>query len=444
MNKKLIFAIAGALSLIIVLLVFMLGGLGSNSVRTWQVKQSVSGEVTIVDKPGYYMKMFADVWDYPRSIQTFYSSHSKEGNSGDDSISVTFNDGGNAKISTMVRFDMPSDETHRLLLHRTFGNANECKTLIDSVRAHLVNCLKNSAPLMSASENQAGRKAEFNRIVEEQLRHGLYKMRIAPKVVQDLTDQTGHPVTVYATEVVTDDKGSPVIQQTSPLDEYGIVVTQFSVTGTEYDDAIQKQFAAKKDSFLNAEQSKAQREQEVQQRLMIVEQGLREKAEAEAKANKEKATAVIAAQLKAEVAEQEKKEAETKANQALSVAKIEKQEAETRAEKELSVAQIRTKAAEQEALAIKTLADAKAEQIKKAGSITEREQTLATILADRDAKIAQALSTVRTPQVWMSGSGTNGGDVQNNLLSIALLRWAGIDLAKTQQIVNSNAEQPSK
>ena len=109
-----------------------------------------------------------------------------------------------------------------------------------------------------------------------------------------------NPITVFATEIVNDTNNNPIIDQPSPLFEYGMGVLQFSIEGTKYDEETERQFAAKKKSFLAAEKSKAEREQEVQQRLMIIEKGLREKAEVEAEANKVKAKAIIEAQQKVE------------------------------------------------------------------------------------------------------------------------------------------------
>ena len=79
-------------------------------------------------------------------------------------------------------------------------------------------------------------------------------------------------------------------------------VMQFSITLIEYDPATLAQFAAKKQSFLNAEKSKAQRQEEVQRRLMIEEQGLRQIAEIQAAENQKKERAVIEASQKEEVA----------------------------------------------------------------------------------------------------------------------------------------------
>ena len=422
-----------AFALLIVVIVVGVNTVGRNDVANWQVKQGWDGSIEIIDEPGYYWKPLAKIWTYPRSIQTFYDDDQK--NKKDETIGVTFNDGGTAKISSMVRLAMPTTKDERLQLHRTFGNGNDCQNVTDAAWAHLVNVLKNSAPLMSASENQAGRKAEFNQVVEEQLRGGLYQMKIISKKAKDQTDQGGNEITVYSTELSLGSNGVPMLAQESPLASYGISITQFSVTDTLYDEQTLKQFSAKKESFLAAEKSKAEREQEVQLRLMTVEKGLREKAEVEAIANKQKATATIEAQQKVEVAAKTKEEAETKANQQLSVAKIEKEQALTKANQLLEVSVINARAAEADAKGIITLAEAQAKKISLAGAITEKDRTLAEIQKERDIGVAQYLSQIRTPSIIMAGGagdGAAGGGMQNNLLNILLLKAAGIEVRQSE------------
>ena len=180
---KLVLVGLAVLTVLAVALVIGTGGFGHNNFENWQLKQSVSGNVEVVDSPGYYTKMFATVWTYPRSVQVFYSKDAKEGNSEDESIDVTFNDGGQAQMSCMVRYNTPTSVEQRQKLHQNFsGNIHNVTA---AVRAHLVNCLKNTAPMMSASENQSARKAEFNLLVEEQFKNGLYEMR---KVTKELKD----------------------------------------------------------------------------------------------------------------------------------------------------------------------------------------------------------------------------------------------------------------
>lgn len=432
MLSKMKLIIAGIVAFIslIVLIICWNGLIGSNDDQNWQVKQNLSGSVEIIDKPGLYPMLFPTVWTYPRSIQTFYSAAGEDGQTEDDSISVTFNDGGTADINAMVRFNLPVTAEHRRKLHQNFSGSQ--RAIEQAVRAHLVNCLKNTAPIMSASENQSGRKSEFNQLVEEQLRNGLYLMRVVTKVQKDETDESGEAITVYSTEIVKDPNGVARIGQNSPLKEFGIEISQFSITGTQYDEKTQEQFAAKKTAFLAAERSKAEREQEVQQRLMIQEKGLREKAEVEAEANKVKVKATTEAQQKVEVAEKTKEEAETKANQLLEVAKIEKQQALTVASQELEVATIQAQAAQKRAEAIKALAEAEAEKIKLGGAISERDRILAEIAAKRDIEVALNLSKIHSPSVVFNGGGGTGqGSSWNeNLINMIFLRAAGIDFDK--------------
>ncbi len=441
--------LTAAIVTVIGIVILAFGATGKNNFEDWQLKQSIWGDISIIDSAGYYQRWFGKVWTYPRSVQVNYDKDMKNGTPEDEVVEVTFNDGGTATVSAMVRYNLPSDAEKRMKIHQAFS-AN-IHNVTAAVRAHLVNCLKNTAPIMSASEHQSARKAEFNLTVEEQLRKGLYEMRKVARELKDQTDRDGKAITVYATEVVLDEKtGTPVITYHSPLMDYGIEIAQFSITDTQYDAKTKEQFAAKKESFLLAEKSKAQREQEVQQRLMTVEKGLREKAEVEAVANKEKAQAVIEATKKVEVAQQEKLQAETVASQKLAVAKIDKEEALTRASKEFEVAQIATKAAEQQALAIKTLAEAEKQKIAQAGAITEKERVLAQIAADRDAKVAEKLGQIRGPQIVFgsggngSGTGSGAADWQSGMWNLIMLRAAGIDIGKTPLLQQPTTTAPAE
>ena len=326
---KIASAAIAALFVLIVVGILWSGMIGHNDNQNWQVCQSINGKVSVIDTAGYYFKGFATVWTYPRSIQAYYSESAKEGGPQDDSIKATFNDGGTAQISSFVKIQLPTTEAERILLHQDF-NANTANVL-DAVRSHLTNCIKSTGPMMSASENQASRKSEFNQVVEEQLTQGLFEMRRTEVELKDVSEAAqvgpdGKPIAaekkahVMATEVVLGDNGKPVIVQPSPLARYKIAILQFSVTDTKYDEKTLEQFAAKKDSYLKAEQAKAERQQEYQQRLMVTEKGLRQVAEITAEENQKKARALIQANQAAEVAVITKTQAVTAAEQKVEVA----------------------------------------------------------------------------------------------------------------------------
>lgn len=472
--------VAGIVIIILLLVGWRLsaGLMGKNDLQNFQVWQGVGGEVKLIDEPGYYSNWFGTAWTYPKSVQCYWSASLKEGGTEDESIRVTFNDGGTAKMSTMVQFQMPLDKDKRLKLHSMFGGNLE--NIKHAVHAHLVNCCKNTGPLMSSSENQAARKSEYAQVVEDQLRKGLYVMRRTTVALKDRVDEKGQPIKVEATEIVRDDKGVATQAEKSPLIEYGIEVIQFSITGTDYDDRTIAQFAAKQEAFLAAERSKAEREQEIQKKLMIEAQGLRQVAEIEAAANQAKAKAVTEGQQKVEVAAKEKeaqetlakqkaeisqieaqqrvaialkeKEAqETAAKQQLSVAEINKQAAETKAKQEAEVARINAemqmkvaefaaqsavKKAEGEALAaakqaegILALASAKAKEIEIAGAVKEHDRVLAEIEKEKAIGVARELAKISVPQTIISG-GLNGQGTGENMtqsmINLAIIKSMGI------------------
>ena len=363
-----------------------------------------------------YWKGFAQTWSYPKNIEFRYNDDAGDGAKDKESIEVTFNDGGTAQISTYIRLQTPSTEKELLIFHQQFGGIQD--NIKASIKSYMIDCMKSTAPLMSASENQSARKSEFRQLVEKQLRDGVYAMNLEEVVKKDTTDTTGDEITIFKTTIKLID-GQPVIDTPSPLiDKFHLTLVQFSVTGTDYDVETRKQFAAKKTAFLGAEQAKAERSQEVQERLMIEEKGKREKAEAEAAANVLMATAVIEAELKYNVAIQAKLEKETEAEMALSVAEISKQEA-----------QIKLDIAEIDAQATIELAKAEQEKIRLAGAITELEQAL--IDAEVQIKIGQAehFSKIAVPSTVIGGNsgnganGESGGNVlQDNLMSLFMLK----------------------
>lgn len=396
-----------------------------NDDQNFQIVQSVGGTMTCKDTAGWYWKGFAEVTTYPRVMRAYYSSEKDEGEeTKDQSISVTFNDGGTADINSFIQFRLPTKEVERLELHRTFGG--NPKNIKIAVRAHLVNCLKNTSPLMSGSEHQSARKGEFNQHVENQMKTGLYVTQQVSKET-GMKNKDGSSIMILATAIVRV-KGVAVIAQKSPLKTYSITIEQFSITKTKYDPQTLLQFAAKKNAILEMEKAKAERSKFEQQKLEIEARGLAELAEVQAESNKKKATAVIAAELKAEVALQAKIEAITKAEMLVEIAKQDKLEAETQAAKLLAVAKLLKQAATEDAAAIKILAIAQEEKIKKAGAITEEKKVLAQIAAARDVEVAEALAKVHVPSVVFNG-GSGGSFEQNHtmqLLNIKLLQSMGV------------------
>lgn len=431
MNKRTIASIIFGVIALILLIAVVAGGIGKNDAQNWQIIQSVGGNVSVRDRAGWYPKWFATVWTYPRYVSKAWNDEKDEGEKAIQSIRTTFNDGGTAQISTYVRYMTPISEEQRIEFHRQFAGNIDNATV--SVKSHQINCVKATGPLMSASENQSARKAEFTQLIWDQLTDGLYGMKRVEKKVIVLVDPILKESTVVpgvistpapkvefkiTTELILDDTGRPVVVKESPLVAYGIKVLQFSVTGIEYDEDTLKQFATKKLAYLAAEQSKADREAEKQERLNIIEKGLREVAEAQAAGNVAKETAVVAAQLKAEVAEQAKIEAETVAAMALAVATIEKEQAQVMLDK-----------AGLDGQAVIVLAEAEHQRIELAGALTELEQAKIDAQVQMADDVSKNLAMVNVPLITMGGANGSGGvasGLDMNLVNLKLMVDSGI------------------
>lgn len=382
--------------------------LSSNDDQTWRIIQYPWGTVQVKDTAGWFMKVGGSEWAYPRNWQVCYN--------GDHAFKVVFNDGGSATMNAMVRFASPLTVEGKRKFHQLFGGNED--SVKEAVWAHLSDSMKSSGPVMSASEHQSARRGEFTSLVQDQLQKGLYEMRRVSRTLQDQFDDKGKPITVYATEVVYEG-GTQKIARPSPLTDFGITITQFSITDVIYDDQTQRQFAQKKEAFLAAEGSKAQREKEVQERLMVEERGRREKAETESLALRQKAQAVINAQREKEVEE-------TNAARKLAVAQLAKQEAETVAQQKLEVARLDKEKAKEEAEAQIILASAREKALSMGGAISERDRMLAEIERDKAIGVAKELANINVPKFIINGGGAEGASTQDSMLNLLMLRQLGV------------------
>lgn len=412
MTPKFVFGIVGTIVSIILLVVGFNAVVGHNNAETWQVIQSVNGDMSIRDGAGFYYKGFAHVTTYPRVFEIEW---------GPDV--VTFNDGGTAKMEGKMRIRTPTTEKERFVMHNEFGADSSMRNAETSVEAHLVNVLKVTGPVMSGSEHQSARNGEFYKLSYEQLENGLYQSERLQVELVDQLDQNGKPLKVFATKIVNGQDGQPLVQESSPLIQYGFGIAQFSITDTEYDPKTVELFAAKKESLLNAERSKAAREEQIQERLMIEQRGLKERAEIEAQANKEKARLTIEGETRVSVA----------AQAAIQATELKKQNT-TEAEARRDVAALELESQKLQAESVRVKAAAEAERITKAGAITERDRVLAEIERDTRMGVAKELANIRTPNFMITGGGSGSGSTLEQLLNVFMMRQMGVfDPATVQQ-----------
>ena len=461
LSVRTIATLAAGLILGVIGLYLVFGSIGYNHSENYQVRQTIFGDLVVVDAPGYYLNWWARVTEYPRYVEYSYTADSRPQSPSDESIRVTFNDGGTAQVDAYVKLKLPIEPEKRLEFHRIFRGSNV--SIRDAVEAHLINCVKAAGPIMSSTENQAARKSEFNQIVEQMLADGLFVMRRQVVTLEEAvidnkpnkgtaeavagTDPAAsQPIKVVATEIVVDKDGKQKISTESPLKRYGMVLEQFSIMDTNYDAATLKQFAAKKESFLAAEQVKAEQQRAVQEKLKIRAEGESNVEQIKQEGEKAKMAALVKAEQEAEVAELAKTKAVTEAQQKVEVAKKAQDEAETKK----AIAKIEAETAELVKAAEISAAEGKQKTLEIGGGLSEEQKLLATLRKERDIGVATALANIKTPNVVFGGGGHEGApggteaSLQGNLINLMLLKSMGIMDSKAPEEFVPRAQSARK
>lgn len=343
---------------------------GSNDAGYYQIKQAaVTGSLSVIETPGAYVKLFANVTTYHMS-DVYYFSKSETGadESDADPIKVRFNDGGTADISGMIKFRLPSDPEKLLRIHNDFKSYRAVKH--DLMRQVVAEALMQTAPLMRAEESYSTRRSEFTDIAEDQVVQGIFET-ISKEFKEK--DAEGNEFVEKEVNVAKDAKGLPLIRKESPLKQYGIEVIQFVIKDIDFDQTIDALIAKKKE----AEQQK------------IVAKANAEKAKQDAITAREQGNARIATE---------------KANQ-----DVEKIKEVTIAQKEFEVAKLnRQKAAEDAAASVttgKALADVN--RLKVQAGLTPLER--ATIAKETAIGVAAELAKVQFPSMMVIGGGGKNG-----------------------------------
>lgn len=371
----------------------------TNDQGYYQIKQAaVSGEVTVHNESGTYLRLFGDVTTYHVSDMYYFSKSDLDGGKGSESdpIDIRFNDGGTAKVSGGIKFRLSSDPETQKLVHRDFKSYDRLKH--DLMRQTVAEALMQTATLMRAEESYSTRRSEFTSLVEDQVKNGIYETE-AKELKQK--DADGNEFVVHEVNIKLDSKGQPIIRKISPLKMYKVEIVQFVIKDIDFDLTINALIGKKKE----AEQMK------------VVAKANAEKAKQDAITAREQGNASIAI----EKAKQE----------------VEKIKEVTIAQKEFEVSQLKRKQAEQDAAAEITTGKALAEvnKLKVAAGLTPLER--ATFEKDTKIGVAAELAKVQFPGMMIIGGGSGGSSGLNPFDAIGLKSF--MDLNDRMNRDNSNA-----
>lgn len=380
----------------IVLLLIVGGGLattlgffGQNDDQNWQVLQGVLGKMRIQTDAGYYQKRFASEYTYPKLRQVYFSDDVEEGGARDGSCKVIFKDKGRATFSSTVVYNTPyvlsadaiDDDVKGLVEGPTAGFHRLCKGDIEKCDRLILARLKEYA-IGTAEKLNASDCAENQSVYIDAVRK--------------------------------------LLQKDALLISKGVDIEELALSGFTFDTKTIEQFEKQQDAILASKSAEAKRIQFEMQKLeteaeyaqlIAKEKGIADmvKMTQVTEAERDKELAEISAAKDVAVAALAKEKAETVAAQTLSVNKIEKEAALVVASKDLEVAEIAALAALEAKKATIAQAEGKEKAIELSGAITEKEEVLAKINAQRDVSVAQHLSQMAVPStIFMGGSGTSG------------------------------------
>lgn len=298
---------------------------------------------------------------------------------------VKYNEGGIGWIRGNVQFALPDDADLMLALHKKFKTPSNLQTSL--MLRTTEEALQFTAGLMSSQEAYMTHRTQFRSYAKDQIDNGLYATEL---VTVESTGADGEIKKEQLPQISLNDKGLPVRADESPIDTYGIKLTQFNIKDWDFEQKTKDQIALKRDAENEVITSKARTAKAEQAKLEAKAVADKNQAVAEGEANVIKARRVI------------------EANQAKELAIIEAQrkaevaaELITQRDNELQAAQ-----KEAEARTVSSIAEAAARDrlIKSGGELSAEQKTLITV----NQSWADAYAKRPVPQYNM-GDSTQAG-----------------------------------
>lgn len=394
---------------------FVAGGFHSVNNSEYHVVKSVSGATHIEGKPDWYVNYGTnDVYKFLGSLD--FSRKTEPDSTRDrNGYAVKYNDAEGVVEGTLY-VDFPEDKVNRMKIHSKFGNQRAAMAMVDKAMGEAFNL---TAGLMKSQEAYMTHRALFRQYALDQLQNGLYQTYVeeTTTVSEDGTE-TKSAVTkiAYQKDAEGNTTNIPLRAAASPLDKYGITVSEFSLTYMGFDDKTEIQIDKRRDAENAVLISKANAEKAAQETIEQQQIALKNKAVAEGAANAEAAVQVVNAN-------RDKELAVIAAQKQVAQA----QELENQREAELAAAKLEAQSIEVLSIAN---ADAKDRLIKSGGQLSAEQQTqIAINQAWADAYARKAVPQYNVGDAAMGDSSMDATQSAMQTLS----------LKAVQQMVNGPA-----
>lgn len=260
------------------------------------VIQGPTGTMSVKFTEGWYFAPFSKETVYPNVM----SYDLDEGG-----LSVRYQDGGRGTVDGNVRVQLPNDEAAMLKFHREFLSVEGAMTKL--VIPEVKQALNQTAGLLTSEEAYAEKRSNIAEWAEAIMENGRFVTRT---VTREITMSDGTKQRKQIPEIATKD-GQPQ-HQGSPFKEYSLQVSGFQVTNIDFESATQTQIDEKRKAEMasitaraNADKAAWEEKQVEAEGKKLVAQRRYEQLQLNEKeillAEREKQTAVIAAQKVKEV-----------------------------------------------------------------------------------------------------------------------------------------------
>lgn len=316
-------------------------------------------------------------------------------------IGITFIDRVGAAVRVSVRMKMPEDPERFRLLAESFRIPQNLiyNTLIPTIKEQI----SNTGYMFAAQDYISGAATDFRQAVDDQLKYGGYSTERKEfndtiySAIQEAGPRTIKEINTRYKIIRKTEKGGKLIRIPHEITKNSIIVTQVIVDEVYPEPAFKQRLEAQRDisAQKRIEMEKIETAKAEQQR--IIAEGERDKAKERVDKEKEQVGQLIA---------------------------IETQLKQESTKKQLAEIALQTAKLESDQMLVRERAQAEANRLKVAAGLTPQEK--AQIQKDIAIGVAQNLSAMKLPQVYIEG-GKDGGKSNMGLLESLL----GAELAKT-------------
>lgn len=298
MDLKTGLKIAALVIVLVAALVFSVTILEHNDANEIMVAQSLQGNLTVYADPGVKFVWFSTTTKYLKRSQYSFSAKKNQGDAKDESIHIQFNDSGNAQISGVISWEMPTATAQVIKIHSLYGSQHAVEQQL--VRPAIERAIYLTGPLMSSAEAYSARKPDLLRFFEDQAKNGVYQMETVNEKQPDPI--TGQEKTVQVVRIALDDKNQFKRQSTSQISEFGIILLSPAIDNIEFEQKVKEQIAQQQANFMQIQTAKAEALKAEQAALTAQKNGEAEAAKAKWTQEVIRATEVTKAEQERDVA----------------------------------------------------------------------------------------------------------------------------------------------